>query len=288
MTARLASASQGVRDAEIETLLAIGEPAIPVLYRICNSRNPLDVAARESAVLAIGRIGGDTATDALIKILKQVDEESTRRLWFRIPMYFLLALLTIALTSIFLFVLKGYFMESVVAGAGAAFSALKAKDYRKKVVESLGRVQDPRSVAALASVRDHADLQPFVDPLLARLLPETQEEDIRRFTKEDKQAIAALMETRNAGLVRGAIHVVGMFGMEAELSTLRRLRARHQDLLGQIVDAERQIEARLAMLKEKNTLLRAASAGETDFDSLLRPSAALPDPAPEQLLRPEE
>jgi hypothetical protein len=304
VTRRLSRGDDRWRKQEVDALVAHGDLSVPVVSRIVQTRHG---RAREAAALVLGRIAGEGSSQALNAAL---DLAARKVRWFRRARVTLVAALC-AFVAAYVGVLGlGLFVGSKLWGFSEVFYYLPRdpcaapavlltpivamhaylKGLRRRAEsdteELLGAFQDPKAAGMLAKAHQQPDLADHTGPVLARLLPELQEEHAQAFTAEHRSAIYALMDEPDPSLARLAVRAAGRSGCEDAIRPLRSIAQRGplplQEEARASLDAVRR---RIAVRKEAATLLRAAGAGPEESETLLRPAGGAPDADEQQLLR---
>jgi hypothetical protein len=158
--------------------------------------------------------------------------------------------------------------------------------YRRDTLKLTGRLTDPTLAGAVAVAYPERRLRAEASVPLRRLLPQVAEEHAALWDAEQKAAVVKLLDDRDRDLVRGALHAVSAFAGAEALAPVERLaRSGPPELREPAEAALCAVRRRAEEQKDRETLLRASAPADSSPDTLLRPAAALSDPAPEQLLR---
>jgi hypothetical protein len=247
--------------------------------------------AKGAAAMALGRIGGPEAVDTLLEALSRHEKADAKRRK-RVP-YVVGAFLLLTVLSILVPVLLGgkpIFNAGAYVGIVGALVAAQAVGFRKGAANALAALKEPRAAGPLALAAGEKQLAGTALPILKELLPEVTEEHVEGFDGPQRTALIGLLNQKDPDIVRGALSVVALFGGEEAREPVEHLvESGPAELREQAEAALAVIRDRIAVQKDRETLLRASSSLETmQPETLLRPAAAQPEIEPQQLLRPAE
>jgi hypothetical protein len=274
---RLADKDDAVRDREVEALVAIGQPAVPLLTEIL-SRTNVSGQAKESAAKALGRMGSPEAVDALLGAL------SAQQFRTAVGMVFALGACMVPM------ILSGSLLGASICllpFAFFAFAAIHLARRQREGTKALAGLREPRSIGMMALATRDKKMARTVLPLLANLLPLATAQHAAALSKSEHEAVIRLLGQPSDEVVRGALHVVGWFDDEVALAAVQAvLTSGRASLAADAEAAAAKIRGRIEQTKDRQTLLRASSSVDGIApDQLLRPAAPQPDAEPTQLLR---
>jgi hypothetical protein len=287
---RLAARNAAARNGEIAGLVKMGLDALPAIRALQRSwwyRSRCDL----SCVDALVKIGGHDAAEEVARILMR------QRRWARWgpALYFVWYVFVMSAFCIgFDYVVwrHGHHSGTMPCSflpAGIMSTVQAARNYRQNRVRALelaSLLNDPALCGVLAVSYTERRLREQALAPLRRLLPQVTEEHAAQWDARQKAAVIRLLGDEDDEIIRGALQAVSLLGAADAIDPIERL-ARHgpPELHDSIEAALDAVRRRIDRQKDRETLLRASTQQDSSPDTLLRPAAAIPDPALEQLLR---
>jgi HEAT repeat protein len=277
---RLGDKRDSVRDAEIDALVGCGHEAVPALTRVLRGVWLFRRRVFMATAAALGRIGGQEAVNTLLWTLAVLDWRARYVTRVGLPAFGVLVAF-----SVYFAVLTGVPPYEVLVGPllviAVAFLAV-----RGSAVQALGVLREPRAVGQLAVSHEHRSLRKLAGPVLKELMPKVQDAHVSSFSGSQRGAVLRLLRQEDLEMVRGALHVTSLFGTEDARAGIEGALADGPPSLREPAErALAEVNRRLALAKDKASLLRASSGDTEEAGQLLRPAAGAEDPDQQQLLR---
>jgi HEAT repeat protein len=179
----------------------------------------------------------------------------------------------------------------VVQGLLALLAYNRWSEFRKKSVEALKVLRDPKAIGVLALVsRDRHLHRRAVDALSPLLKQIDSEERFVPLTPEQMGSLLRLLTLRDDGFRLNLIQALAYIGDEKALQAIESLAGNDEEtdaVRWQAADVLPEMRKRVQRRAESRVLLRAVSP-EAEAATLLRAADPHPDLPNEQLMRPTE